>query len=638
MTERELVPNVSSDRQNGGNRAVGFRLFLIIIVVIIGVVGWASVQLQNSQIPTPLDPTLLALATEINFTTTPSSTFTLPPPSVTFSPEPTRSSENGVLVYSARMNGRSHLWAYILGESSPIQLTFGDWDDRDPAVGPQGRWVAFSSHQNGNWDLYLLDLVTRSQRRLTDTPGFEGHPTWSPDGRWLAYEGYYDGDLDIWILPIDSDQSIFQLTNHPGMDVSPSWDPKGRRIAFISAREGMADVFLADLDRPDDRFQNLTSTPFELEMTPAFSPDGGQLVYTVVGTGLDQLMVIDLDEPPYVSSLSGQGRGATWSPDGRTLVAILYSPTGTHIVSYTLDSVSPATVGISINSRLLGLDWTPFSLPGDAATFGLNRPTSTPRYVEEMASDSSGFGRLTLVDLPEVSAPNPILSDAVDAAFIALRDRVTEEVGWDFLANLEYAFVGLNDPLPPGLAYNDWLYTGRAFAISQAAVQAGWVEMIREDFGGQTYWRVFVRAAVQDGSLGEPLRARPWDFGTRHADPLAYDQGGTERDHIPSGYYIDFTQLAADYTFERVPALSNWRTYYLGSRFNEFVLTGGLNWTEAMLQLYPSSAILTPTPFRTPTPTPTRTLRPTPTPWWWRWRTPTVSPTSTIPPTLTPEP
>ena len=90
-------------------------------------------------------------------------------------------------------------------------------------------------------------------------------------------------------------------------------------------------------------------------------------------------------------------------------------------------------------------------------------------------------GRFSLINLPGVSAPRPFLSDKVNEAFVKLRERLISEVGWDFLANLDYAFVGLNDPLPPGYAYNDWLFTGRAFAISEAIVRAGWVEIFRED-------------------------------------------------------------------------------------------------------------------------------------------------------------
>ena len=39
--------------------------------------------------------------------------------------------------------------------------------------------------------------------------------------------------------------------------------------------------------------------------------------------------------------------------------------------------------------------------------------------------------------------------------------------------------------------------------------------------------------------------------------------------------------------------LTNWRTFYDGARFNEFVITSGLSWEEAMLQLYPPEILST---------------------------------------------
>jgi len=230
-----------------------------------------------------------------------------------------------------------------------------------------------------------------------------------------------------------------------------------------------------------------------------------------------------------------------------------------------------------------------------------------------------------------------MLSDLVDELFLELRARAAREIGWDALARLENAVVGINAPMPPGFAYNDWLYTGRAFALDQAALSSGLVEVVREDYGAETYWRLYLKVTPQDGSLGEPIRVRSWDFSTRYTgDPTTYDRGGSLKQALPDGYYEDFTRLAADYGFERVAAMSNWRTYFQAARYNEFARTDGLTWLEAMRQIYPKEAIVTPTPYRTPTSTPTRTPRPTPTPWWWRWiltATALAQPTSTSTPT-----
>jgi TolB protein len=599
-----------------------FRAFLVLVLALILLVARAGLDARPAA-PSPINPTVLALGTELAQPATPSATLVGPRP--TGSPQPTRATLSGTIIYAARHAANSHLWAIAQGDPDPIPLTSGSFDDREPAVSPDGRQVAFASDRQGGWDLYILDLATGEVRRITETPAFEGRPTWSPDGLWLAYESYDGRDLDIFVRPVDSSQPPIQLTNAPSMDASPSWDPgpyppgcqecgRGRRIAFISDRDGLPDVFVANLDDPNERYLNLTQTPLVAEVDPVFSPDGSAIAYSGRGDGLDMIYVVPLDgsSPPHQI---GPGRNPAWSTDGDAIGATLPSAQSGRFVLYPLvesDVVSagfPAIQGIQdLTWAAGGLDQSPSWIPA--------APTETPP-----ASLVAGpEGRFGLARLTGVQAPVAMLSDAVAGSFQQLKVRAAQDIGWDVLATLDNAFVGINSPLPPGFAYNDWLYTGRAFAIDPRALASGLVEVVREDFGAETYWRVYVKASPQDGSLGEPLRVRTWDFTTRYTgDPTTYDRGGSLKSSLPEGYYVDLTQLAADFGFERVPAMPNWRTYFQGARYNEFARTDGLTWLQAMLQVYPPEAIVTPTPYHTPTPTPTRTPSLTPTRWYWRW-------------------
>ena len=155
---------------------------------------------------------------------------------------------------------------------------------------------------------------------------------------------------------------------------------------------------------------------------------------------------------------------------------------------------------------------------------------------------------------------------------------------------------------------------------------------LREDIAGQTYWRVYLRARYQDGSQVIPLTEPAWDLNARNSgSPEAYDQGG-EYSLVPEGYWVDFTELALRYGWERLPALVNWRTYYQASQFNLFVARDGTDWRTAMSQLYPPEALATPTPLITQTATET----PTRTPWYYKWITPTLTPSLTSTPTRRP--
>jgi hypothetical protein len=243
------------------------------------------------------------------------------------------------------------------------------------------------------------------------------------------------------------------------------------------------------------------------------------------------------------------------------------------------------------------------------------------------------------VAIPNLTAANPVLSDRVDEAFAGLRQTTAQAIGWDFLNTLDNAAIDINAPPPPSLDFNSWLKTGRAFDIAQAAEQFGWVKITREDFGFHTFWRVWLLAAVQDGTEGEPLRLPPWNLAARYSGrPQPYDAGGEYASVLPPGYFVDFTTLADDYGWSRVQAETNWRQFYPGIMYWRFEHRDGLDWLTAMREIYSAQAVATRTPVPSPTDTPTITKTPTSTITSTRLptRTPTVTPTRR--PTITQTP
>jgi Tol biopolymer transport system component len=83
-------------------------------------------------------------------------------------------------------------------------------------------------------DMQLLD---RAERLLTG--GHEDQdPALSPDGRWLAWSRSMDGNRDIWLLDLEDPAAApLRVTRHVAADYAPSFDPAGRNLLFISERE-----------------------------------------------------------------------------------------------------------------------------------------------------------------------------------------------------------------------------------------------------------------------------------------------------------------------------------------------------------------------------------------------------------------
>lgn len=559
--------------------------------------------------------------------------------------------EEGLLIVVMREGSYSRLFAYHPHTLKLTRLTNGTWDDESPALNPAGTHVAFTSNRSGYWNLHILELQTGNTLQITDSADYDGSPSWSPDGQWLAHESYIDGNLEIVIRPIDGLQDPVRLTNHEGADFSPAWSPGGREIAFISTRSGENDVWIANLDRIEDRFRNVSANNERQETRPTWKPDGSTLLWVGEENGVRGLYLWSIDAPDVPARYLGVGDLAAWSPGGEQVATRLQQPNRTYLTAYNLTNASLFFPQVSMPGDILEITWGAVALsePPPAAFLEPALVTPTPLWLAQLTPvPDLPAGRHRLVSLDDVDAPYPLLQDQVDEAFLALRSHVAQTAGWDFLSSLENAYVPLTTPAQPSVQ-GSWLYTGRGFAVNTAAMNAGWMVTTREAYGEQTYWRIYLRARLQNGSQGKPLSQRMWVFSARYTgDPQAYEQGGLPSAHPPEGYWIDFTELARSFGWERVPSLSTWRSYYPAARLNEYFLSDGLDWRSAILEIYPpemmltatpvSSPTITPTPTVTSTPTryPTRTPRPTSTPWPSRTPLPTHTSTVTQTPTITP--
>ncbi len=653
MSQNQNDPQSKTSQRQGPKRItlrpITIILFLTVNIIVLMILGWPYLQARY-QLPYDLPwdfsdaypSSDASVDTGIVFTKTRTTTPTLTPTS-TFTESATPLAtlpfvnmdpglwRQGLIVLAMQDGLDTHLFAYqplaeIDGAALPFtRLTSGSWEDITPALNPSKDRLVFTSNRGGHWDIYLLDLSSGETIQLTDTPEYDASPSWSPDGLWMAYESTIDDNLEILIRPVDASQEPVQLTTHLAADFTPAWSPLGRQIAFVSTRGGKNEIWLANLDESgENRFMNL-SQHYEVSAAhPVWSPDGRYLAWAAVTTGgLHHIYVWDSSKPESKPRESGSGDWAVWSPDGQALLTVIRTPYHAYLAAHLLDQADTVILPpVALPGSVLGLVWADAALSDSLAALG--RLTPTPLWDVDINTGSNETnGRWNIIPLEDVEAPYPRLHDRVDESFQALRVELASQVGWDLLANLENAYLPISAALSPGLE-DDWLFTGRAFTVNTLPIKAGWMAVIREDFGLQNFWRVYLRARFQDGSQGQPLHALPWDFNARYSGrPVPYDQGGEVSPVVPGGYWVELTSLASVYGWERLPALSNWRASYPAARFNEFVKTDGLDWVSAMLEIYPDEVLVTLTPIPTATPSST------PAPLWFKSPTPTPTPTTT---------
>lgn len=184
-------------------------------------------------------------------------------------------------------------------------------NDYEPAISPDGQWLAFVSDRDGNPELYVIQLAFGDDRvlRLTDTTMCtNGHPSWLPDGAGLVYESncaaggtfeLYRGDLTYTVdataraaigqLISPTSPGVVRLTTNVSDDRWPRVSPNGDEVAFFSYRDGNPEIYVVRLDgRGETR---ITNHP-QRDEAPAWSPDGSLLVFNSDRDGDFELYVI----------------------------------------------------------------------------------------------------------------------------------------------------------------------------------------------------------------------------------------------------------------------------------------------------------------------------------------------------------
>jgi Tol biopolymer transport system component len=144
-----------------------------------------------------------------------------------------------------------------------------------PAMSPDGEWVAFAALRSGNSDIWKAKLNGDSLTQITSGGATNHHPQWFPDGKSIVFASDRSGNWDIWMVSCDGSE-LFQITTAPELDDQPMVSPDGKLIAFMSERSGKRDIWLTPID--GGTAQRFT---YDGENAwPSFSPNGKDLLWS----------------------------------------------------------------------------------------------------------------------------------------------------------------------------------------------------------------------------------------------------------------------------------------------------------------------------------------------------------------------
>jgi Tol biopolymer transport system component len=149
--------------------------------------------------------------------------------------------------------------------------------------------------------------------QLTLDPGLEIDPALSPDGKFVAFAAGPLGQTRLYVRQIDGATSVAITPEHGGFGRVPRWSPDGSRLVFLSER-GLEVVPV--LGGPSKLILPVEQGTWA---DGTWSPDGRSTAYA-------------LGDSVYVRSLDGgaarglaglrEAHSCTWSPDGRWLACV----------------------------------------------------------------------------------------------------------------------------------------------------------------------------------------------------------------------------------------------------------------------------------------------------------------------------
>ncbi|GBC76618.1 Dipeptidyl-peptidase 5 [bacterium HR08] len=285
--------------------------------------------------------------------------------------------------------GTFSLWMYHIEGGTGVQIgppdpPLPEPDSQEPArprqnklgavVSPDGRYLYYSVRTGAFtynamfplWQIVRFDRETGETTTLTNAQGSAMRPVLSPDGKRLVYATRYETGTGLRIRDLETGEErwlIYPVTrddqeSRATRDTMPGYAflPDGRALIVpIEGKIWRVDVetgqrtlipFTAKVEAeigPRAYFQyRVEDSPMvraRLIRWPTLSPDGRRLAFTA----FNRIWIMEWPSgtPRRLTNASVGEFMPTWSPDGRYIAYVTWTPQGGHIFRAAVDGGSP---------------------------------------------------------------------------------------------------------------------------------------------------------------------------------------------------------------------------------------------------------------------------------------------------------
>ena len=241
-------------------------------------------------------------------------------------------------------------------------------------VSPDGRFIYYTE-RNGSfsynvrfplWQVIRFDRETGDTATITNAQGSAMRPVLSPDGRHMVYATRFEtgtalrardlvtGDERWLVHPVtrDDQESRASRDTMPGYAFMPDGqslvvpiDGRIKRVDFATG--AVSDIpFSAKVEAEigprvyfENRIDDGDTVKVRLVRWPALSPDGKRVAFTA----LNRLWTMELPSgtPRRLTNLAEGEFMPAWSPDGRHVAFVTWSPEGGNIYRVSADGGQP---------------------------------------------------------------------------------------------------------------------------------------------------------------------------------------------------------------------------------------------------------------------------------------------------------
>lgn len=230
----------------------------------------------------------------------------------------------GQIVYHSMASGNPEVWIMNGDGTNQKQITINAGGNTDPAVSPDGRYIAVVSDRSGRKNMWRIDLDGGNQVELTQEIGL--YPSFSADSKWVVHERLApNGGLAK--VSIDGGASSFIVDHTTVLASRGVVSPDGKWIACnylpaLNARWALKIAVIPFDGGPPVHTFDITTIDVHRQLR--WLPDGRAIAYLETRDGVSNIWSQPLagGQPKQLTNFkSDQIFSFDWSRDGRWLAA-----------------------------------------------------------------------------------------------------------------------------------------------------------------------------------------------------------------------------------------------------------------------------------------------------------------------------